>query len=231
MENYNINKLPTDGYLVFPLSMSRLAHGQSPEECYEMLRYFVPKIKEFGVDVIFLYTNGLYFNSTDSALEIRKRTNVQMLSHRNALFNLIVKGREFISQAIHFLPWDYAILDASRFDTLFHILKKATVTDQKFNAILLNDVEKRDQNDGNIEFLLEETVVIHLIREQMVSFPKTLVKKDTFRLIVYPGTCLEADRYQSKNGLLPRNDDCVNPYRAAHYDFSKKILIDFDKEV
>lgn len=231
MANYDINKLPTDGYLVFPLSMNRLAKGQSPEECHEMIKYFESKVSEVGIDLILLYTNGLYYNNTESALEVRKRTNGQMLSHRNALYKMIVKEKKFITQAMHFLPWDYTILDAPRFDEFFQILKKSSETDVEFNELLKQGLADREANEANINFLIEEIVVTHLIREQMISLPKTLVRKDAFRLVVYPGAHFEADKYQVQKGLLPKNPDCANPYRAAHYDFSKKVLIDFNKEI
>jgi hypothetical protein len=229
MINYDINKLPTDGYLIFPLSMSRLAKGQNPEECYEMIKYFETKVSEVGIDLVILYTNGLYYNNDEPALEVRKRTNGQMISHRNALSKLIIKDKKYITQAIHFLPWDYTILDTPRFDEFFQILKKAAETDEEFNILLKRGLAGRQESEANMNFLIEEIVVTHLIREQMISFPQTLVRKDSFRLVVYPGPHFEADRYQHEKRLLPKNNDCVNPYRAAHYDFSEKVLIDFDK--
>lgn len=103
---YDINKLPTDGYLVFPLSMSRLAGGQSPEACYELIQHFETKISEVGTDLIMLYTNGLYYNIDEPALQVRKRTNIQMLTHRTAFHKLLTKSRKYITQATHYLPWD-----------------------------------------------------------------------------------------------------------------------------
>ena len=72
---FNINKLPADGYLILPLSMSRLAHGQSADVCYEILEYFEPKLTHISLDVVFLYTNGLYYNVDDTALSVRRTTN------------------------------------------------------------------------------------------------------------------------------------------------------------
>ena len=95
--------------------MSRLQGGQSPEECYSVIERFEGKINQIGIDGVFLYTNGLYFNADESALSIRKRTNNQMLQHRNALTTLVEKQKKYIPQAMHFLPWDYAILNSPRF--------------------------------------------------------------------------------------------------------------------
>lgn len=228
--NYNINKLPSDGYLIFPLSMSRLAHGQSPEECYQMIEYFESKVSAVGIDLVLLYTNGLYFNNTEPALDVRIRTNGQMLAHRNSIYTLLVKHKKYVPQAVHFLPWDYTLLNAARFDDFFQMLKRAAEEDGAFKALLQQGLAGREENDANMHFLIEEIVVTHLIREQYITFPKTLVEKDTFRLVVYPGPHFEADRYQYEHVLLPRNDACVNPYRGAHYDFSEKVLIDFAKQ-
>jgi hypothetical protein len=148
--------------------------------------------------------------------------------HRNSLYKLLIKEKKFVPQAVHFLPWDYTILDTARFDEFLQILKKVNETDPEFHELLLQGLVQREENEANISFLIEEIVVTHLIREQMISFPKTLVKKDTFRLVVYPGTNFEADRYQYENNLLPKNENCINPYRAAHYDFSEKVLIDYE---
>ncbi len=230
MNSYDINRLPKDGYLVFPLSMSRLANTQSPDACYEMIQYFESKVSEVGIDLVLLYTNGLYYNNTESALDVRKRTNGQMLAHRNAIYKRIVKERKYITQAVHFLPWDYTILDAPRFDDFFQILKRAGETDLVFRELLEQGLAGREASEANLNFLIEEIVITHLIREQMISFPKTLVRKDTFRLVVYPGSHFEADKYQYQHHLLPTNSECVNPYRAAHYDFSVKTLTDFIKE-
>ena len=89
----DINKLPTDGYLIFPLSMSRLQSGQSPKDCIKALELFDDKVDIPGIDIICLYTNGLYFNSEEQSFEMRKKTNGQMLAHRNSLKKLIVNRK------------------------------------------------------------------------------------------------------------------------------------------
>jgi hypothetical protein len=66
----------------------------------------------------------------------------------------------------------------------------------------------------------------------MVEFPKTLVKQDKFRLIVYPGSYLKADLYQWKNKILPQNegsDNKTNPFYASQYNSADRILYNFDE--
>ena len=93
---FDINRIQDDGYLILPLSMSRLATGQSPEFCYEVLGAFLEKLETFSSDVVLLYTNGLYFNSEEVSFENRKKTTQQALNHIQALRKLIEKKKEFI---------------------------------------------------------------------------------------------------------------------------------------
>ena len=203
----DINKLPHDGYLVFPLSMSRLNEGQSAEECYKVLEEFEKKITKIGLDVVFLYTNGLYFNNNESALDVRKRTLGQMLSHRNALIKIILKKRKYVPQAMHFLPWDYVILNSPEYQEFFQKLCDLKEKDAKFGGLLKQGLKGRVDNEANINFVVEEIVVTHLIRQKMIEFPKTLVKNDNFRLIVYPGEYLAVDLYQWKKKILSQKEE------------------------
>lgn len=103
-------------------------------------------------------------------------------------------------------------------------LKQEADTNETFRGLLYDGLKGREQSEANMNFLIEEIVVTHLIREQMIPFPKTLVNKDHFRLVVYPGPAFEADRYQTAHKLLTTNQQCTNPYRAAHYDAAGKVL-------
>jgi hypothetical protein len=227
-ELYDINKLPSDGYLIFPLSMSRLQGGQSPEECYMAIEYFENKIYEVGIDGVFLYTNGLYYNNDESALVVRKRTNNQMLQHKNAFNALVLKNKKYIPQAMHFLPWDYVVLNSPRFTEFCELLKKLKIEDAEFERLLEDGLGDREKTDANISFLIEEIVVSHIVRQEMIDFPKTLVKQDNFRLIMYPGGYFKADFYQWKKNTLPKNKECKNPYGGSHYDLDKHVLYNFD---
>jgi len=232
--NYDINKLPADGYLVLPLSMSRLANGkgQSPEECYEVIQYFESKVSQVGIDFLFIYTNGLYYNNDESALSVRKKTNQAMIDHRNALLKLMIKNKKYIPQAAHFIPWDYIILNSPQFSDYYQKLIKLKENDEKFKIILEEGLNGRENTEANINFLIEEIVVTHLIRQKLIEFPKTLVKNDKFRLVIYPGSYLKADLYQWQKKALPQfetSSENSNPYYASQYDFAKKIINSFDE--
>lgn len=234
MEPRDIHKLPTDGYLVLPLSMSRLGDGkgQTAKDCYDIIKYFEKKVSQVGIDSIFLYTNGLYYNNEEPALNVRKRTNMSMIEHKNKILQLVIKSKKYITQAMHFIPWDFIILNSQQYQEYYQKLINLKNKDEIFLKLLREGLAGRPETEANLNFLIEETVVSHLIRQKLIDFPKTLVKNDTFRLIVYPGTYLKADLYQWKKKILsqPQNStNKLNPYYASHYDFDKKVLYNFDE--
>jgi hypothetical protein len=233
-KDYDINKLPTDGYLVLPLSMSRLGEGkgQSPKDCFKIIKYFEKKVSKVGIDFLFLYTNGLYYNNEESALNVRKRTNMAMIGHKNKILNLLIKSKKYVPQSAHFIPWDYIVLNSPYYQEYYQKLLKLKNKDKKFAELLKEGLHGRPETEADINFIIEEIVVTHIIRQGLIDFPKTLVKNDKFRLIIYPGTYLKADLYQWKKKVLPQKQNKknhVNPYYTSQYDFNKKVLHNFDE--
>lgn len=225
---FDINKIKGDGYLILPLSMSRLATGQSPEFCYSVLEDFVKKLESFSSDVVLLYTNWLYFNSEEISFENRKKTTQQSLNHITALRKLIEKKRQFIPNAIHYLPIDYIIFNSPYFKDFYEKLKKLEQEDINFREILVADSRTQEYTEANMNFLIEEIVVTHLLRENFIELPKTLVKSDVWRLIAYPWKPIQSDIWQWKKGILPRSNK-NNPYSSAQYDLTEKQLILFEE--
>lgn len=229
---HDINKLPTDGYIIFPISMSRISNAQDAKNCYKAIQFLETKMSLPGVDGIFLYTNGLYYNNEESGIVIRKKTNQQMIDHRNSILKLVNKNKKYLPQAMHFIPWDYVLLNSADFSDFLARLKRAFIKDSNFSYFLREDLKERKETEANIAFLIEEIVLNHIIRQKLVDFPKTLVRQDKFRLFVYPGAYMKADLYQWKNKLLPQKqikNSNSNPYYASQYDLDRKILYDFDK--
>ncbi|KYK25061.1 hypothetical protein AYK26_02600 [Euryarchaeota archaeon SM23-78] len=230
LKGKDINKLPTDGYVIFPLSMSRLQGDQSPEKCMEYMAVLDDKINIPGNDVVFLYTNGLYFNTKEFAYTVRKRTTQQMLAHRNALKRLILKKGTYMPGAFHFLPFDYIILNSDCFQPFFEALYKLYKKNKDFKKYLLEALGEREPCQANIDFMLEEIAVGHIIREHLIDFPKTLVKKDKFRLIVYPGPVFKPEIYIWQKRLLPQESPKkLGRYYNATYDPKKRVLYRFDE--
>jgi hypothetical protein len=225
---FDIGTIHGDGYLVLPLSMSRLAKSQTPDWCYRVFQYFLPKLDTYGNDVVLLYTNGLYLNSDRSSFEMRKKLIQQALNHTVALRALIRRGREFIPGAFHFLPIDYVILNSSYFEGCRDALNLLANSDSGFQKAVAKDMIGRGNTAANVSFVLEEIVVTHILRQQLVELPRTLVKNDTWRLIVYEGGYINGDLYQWRKHILPHQES-QNPFGGAHYDFSRKTLTLFDE--
>lgn len=221
---FNISKIRGSGTLILPISMSRIAGGQTPDDCYEMLSYFEDKLESFSNDAILMYTNGLYFNTEDVAFEKRVKTNAQVLDHVTKMNSLIEKGREFIPKAIHFMPIDYIILNSPRYQEMFGALKKMEKSDPEYRRLLEIDLNGRPYTEANINFFLEETVVSHLITEQFVDLPVTLARADEWRLICYPGASLLSQVYIYQKDILDRNKNAINEYRGSMYNFKDKVL-------
>ena len=225
---FDINLIEGDGYLVLPISMARISAGQSPEEVYEIFHYFTKKLKSFSNDVVLLYTNGLYFNAEDLSHKQRVKTNQQIIDHSYKLRQLIEKRKHYMPNAFHFLPIDYVILNAPKYRDYFNILKKSERNDKNFQSKIKNDIGTREYTEANVNFILEEVVVSHIIREREIEFPRTLVRNDIWRLIVYPGKYMEADLYQWKNNLLPKKNK-INPFVCSHYNFDQKKIYLLDE--
>ena len=204
--------------------MSRMAAGQSPEDCYDTLSYFEDKLESFNNDAVLMYTNGLYFNTEDITFEKRIKTNAQILAHSTKMRNLIDKKRKFIPKAIHFMPIDYIILNSPRYLDMFSTLKKKEREDVAFQSLLKIDLNGRDYTEANVNFFLEEIAVAHLITEQFVDLPTTLARQDEWRLICYPGSTIKSQVYVYQQKILERNSACINEYRGTMYNFADKIL-------
>lgn len=232
---FDINRIPGNGFLVFPLSMSRLFLGQDPKNLYDFLCFFENKIEEKTVDVIFLYTNGLYFNNNEVSSVLRKKSNAQMLTHKQELSNLIKKGKKFSPKSIHFVPWDYILLQSEKYLDTQSFVMKLVESDSFFKKLL--DLETKVNLNDSLEsysFIIEETIVTYLIRNKLVPLPYTLSNSDGWRLIFYQGRSLFPDVYLHQKKLLPQNkmikDDWFNTLvSASMYNMKRKILVDYNK--
>ena len=170
----------------------------------------------------------MYFNTEDIAFEKRVKMNAQILNHSTQMRSLIEKNRKFIPKAIHFMPIDYIILNSEKFVHMFSKLKKIESTGLEFQKFIKLDIVDRDYTEANINFILEEIVVGHLIREQFVDLPSTLARNDNWRIICYPGTVLKSEIYVYQQKFLERNKNCKNEYRGALYNYKEKVLEVFE---
>ena len=128
---------------------------------------------------------------------------------------------------MHFLTWDYIILNSPQYEEYYSKLKKLAKENKEFYKLLVRDLGEREENEANINFMIEEIVVTHIIRQKLVELPKTIVRKDNFRLFVYSGEYIKGDLYQWKKKVLLQNKG--HPFYGSHYDLNKKVLYNFDE--
>ena len=230
-EHHDIKRVPPNGCLVLPLSMTKLHGQQSPAEIYDFLKFFADKIRLISVDVAILYTNGLYFNSDDTSLAVRIATTNQMVRHRQELTTLIEERREFTPQSFHFLPWDYVILNTDRFFDFLTKLETAYERDEGFRTAVTTDLIERGATAANVRFVLEELVVTHVLRQRYVPLPTTISNSAGWRLIAYAGSYLQSDVYVYQHQLLPLNAEIPQSDQLARslYDYKARHLIDFKR--
>lgn len=232
---FDINRVPGNGILIFPLSMSRLHKGQDPKALYDFLCFFDQKLVEKSVDVIFLYTNGLYFNNVGVSPEYRKKTTAQMLTHKQELNRLIKKHNRFSPKAIHFLPWDYIILQCDTYLELQAEFLKLMDADSVFKQLI--DCEIKTTTETMLEaraFIIEESIVTYLIRNKKIVLPMTLSDANAWRLLLYSGRCLMPDVYLYQKKLLPQQVSSQDQWfhqttSYSMYNMEKRILVDYNK--
>ncbi len=225
----DLKSLPGDGYFIMPISMSKATNpSQDPKTCYEMIEHVSDKCEELSNDLIFLYTSELYFNTEQKAYNMRKKVTQQLLSHRNGIDKLIRAKKRFIPNAFHYLTFDFILANSKEYDEYLKKLLAQYQSDDKFKRLVKDMLDERSTSEANVRFILEETIVSHLIRTNATNFPRTLVRKDKWRLIAYPDPYLKLDAYIWQNKILPRNAN-HNIYANNIYDSKNKILYDLNK--
>lgn len=233
---YDIKRVPGNGKLVLPLSMSRLHTGQSAKAIFEFIQFFLAKCETHSIDVILVYTNGLYCNSNEIAHTVRRRTVAQMMEHKRRILALLCKQKIISPTAIHFELMDNLILKDSSFIEKFVKLKKLYNENLLFQS-LVDDMSVETAtatvSDAGVDFILEETLVSYLIREKLVPLPQVLSNTEAWQLLCYPGSPVLADVYlydasifrTSQNGFIHSFDQKC---RHSIYDISQRIVLNYD---
>lgn len=229
---FDLNTVPQNGFLIFPLSMSRLSNALSAEKIYEFLAFFEAKLSHQSIDVILLYTNGLYLNSDENSSVLRKKLLNQMINHKSSFESMILKKKKFIPGSFHYLPWDYAILNASKYNDERARLAAHFNDDLPFRKALQYDLNIAGQKatEANLQYLLEELIISHLITEKEISFPHRLAHEDGWRLLCYPGFPPVSLVYLWQKNLLGNRNDLSKTHQVfarSLYHMEDRVLIDF----
>jgi len=232
---YDINKFPKGyGILVFPISISRADHesGQSIKECLEYIKHFSPnKVSEPKIGLNMIYGDFLYLHSDEKASTLKKKFMSIVLKHKKGFQKLISKewDRFQIQQAFSYEVWNQLYLNyRGDFSDAFLLIKKLYKEDTSFQRYVQDDAHycKRDLTEDQLNFFLEEHLMLYLISRKQVILPNEYVQgREQWVLWCYPGAPLKGQIYlYQKNPLKLETPE--NIYQNHIYDLSSKKLID-----
>ena len=202
---FDIRRLRGPGHLILPLSMAKLNTSQSPVEVFKFLSDNIdPKVEIPGIDVLLLFTCGLYQHAGVGSAERNKTANIT--SRYVARFKKLVASHHYyIPGAFIFLDWNHFIFNARSYPEMLSDLNKAYAKQGRLRRAVELDLlsQGREASSNNVGFILEELVVQHIFREQLVELPRYLSSAEGWSLLAYPGNTLLSDVYMSQAGLLP----------------------------
>ena len=234
-EFFDLSKFPGEkGLLLFGLSMNRLANRQSSEKCLEDIRHFSPsKVTRPLIGLNFIYSDFLYLYSDKPAPELKHSFMNQVIAHRNGVQNLLEKNFiEFqIQHAFNYMVWNQLYVGTKEFSDLFENLKRIYQKDEKFQKYIEEDCEAfgRDMKDNQVNFFLEEVLMMYLLSKNQVKLPNEYVENNQkWILFCYPGRPIKSSIYMHQLNPFKLHWE-ENPYQNAHYDLDAKQLIEFDR--
>lgn len=233
---FDINKFPRGyGILVFPISISRIKEGQSPDDCLKFIQHFSPsKITEPKVGLQMIYSDTLYLNSREPAADLKHKNMFSIINHKNNFLSLIRKHRlDFqIQDAFAFQVWAELYLTyTGDFANEFKKIKDLYKTDKKFQEYIYQDAQHQERmlTNEQIDFYLEEHLAFYLTTYGKFNFPNKYIQgREKWILACYPGKPVKGHIYLTM--LNPfKFKISGNPYQNCMYDLESKKLIDFTR--
>jgi hypothetical protein len=229
---YDINQLPTEeGIFFMGISMNRIGNTQSPEKCFEDLKWLDTKIKKTdGIGMVTWYGDYLYFHSDEPASLLRDRYKELMLSHKNGFMNIISKDNVWIKKAFSFYTFGQVMIDNSDiFPKALQIILDLYDQDDQFRKYVHEDCEIANHGLGEKEkmFILEEVTAIYLAAKGKLNFNNRFVHgTEKWVLHMYPGKPLKSEVYVfQKNPLKLSN--AKNMYENSYYDLTDRKLYNY----
>lgn len=217
--------------LVFGISISKISNVQSAEKCWEYLQIFWNKVvRTNGIGAVFLYSDYLYmYTEQGSPAELRAKYLETMLQHKNALLNILEKNPQWIQKSFTFLTWGQLLLNTRRFTHYFAQLRKMYDEDKVFQQHVAADAAERGISEGQVNFLLEESLVFYLISKGQIAFDNEYIQhREQWILNCYPGKPLRTETYLYQKNFFDL-DNSKNQYQSSFYDLDGKVLYDLSK--
>jgi hypothetical protein len=238
MEFYDINKFPAkEGTIIFPISMSRIdTKGQNAATYMKFIEYINPSKIKLGknktkIGARFIYGDFLYLYNEGKASELKTKFMNSIHIHKNNVVKLVSKDPHLIPDAFSFSVWNQYYLENDKFIFYLDKVKKLYTEDKEFQKYLKKDfknLQTKGKLDGNqINFFLEEHLMVYLMQHQQVSLKNEFIKKEEWTLLAYPGKPLYAQIYLWQ--LNPFKFKSNNEYASCWYDLEEKKLYDFTK--
>jgi len=143
----------------------------------------------------------------------------------------MVKDKWRIPKAISYTSWTQLLLDTDKFSYYFNALKETYNKDKQFQEYMSWDAKmtKRELNENQINFFLEEHLLLYLIVKGKVPLKNEFVQgKEKWVLNCYPGKPLWGQMYLHKENFFEL-ENLKNKYENSWYDLEEKKLYDFER--
>jgi hypothetical protein len=239
-EFFGINKFPKGwGIVAMPISMARIATGQSAQKCIEwILDFGVKKVTEPKIGLNFIYGDFLYLISDEKASVLKEKFMIEIINHKNALQKLIEKNKQSlqIQHAFTFQTWNDLYLSTRDFDGDLRKLRQFYKEDLEYQKYIDEDIKhyNRIKDENQINFFIEEHLATYLLLYKEISLRNeyTLGRQE-WLLWMYPGVPPKGLVYLFQKN--PFNLTTENPYLGQYnldnskfYEFSKFDLDTWD---
>lgn len=231
---FDINKLPAkEGILLFPISMSRISNSQNAKSCFEFMKIFSPnKIVKPMVGLNFIYGDFLYLYSDEKASELKNKFMSLIIPHKNEFLSILKKNPMLIQKGFSFTTWNQLYLESKDFVRLLSELKQIYSKDKEFQKYILEDLKKigkKNLNENQLNFFLEENLMFYLILKGQVRLSNDFVQgHEKWILYCYPGKPLKSQIYLYQKNFFSLTNR-KNKFEDCFYDLEEKKLYDFNK--
>lgn len=214
--------------MVFGISISKISNAQDAEKCWEYLQIFWNKVaKTSGIGAVLLYSDYLYMHTEAGPVaQLRAKYLETMLQHKNSLLNILDKNPQWIQKSFTFLTWGQLLLSTRRFTHYFSQLKEIYEKDKVFQACVADDARERGMSEGQVNFLLEESLVFYLISKGQIPFDNEYIQhREKWILNCYPGEPLRTETYLYQKNFF-KLENPKNMYENGYYDLEGRVLYD-----
>lgn len=225
-QKLNIPELPAQGLILLPILFGQVHRSQSPEGIMRQLEHLATRIVHVinpSIDVVFLYTDGLFPRDQDLGVGSRKCLQNTLCSHRNALQKRIENRPGWKPPSFHYLSWNQSVLMAEGYQRRLSLLYKLAQRQGEFQTHLISDAHRMGLPLNNMEALLEILAIQSLSRELKIQWPKGIVDTLAWSLVSSPFGALQSELWLIQNEVFLGGK--ANSFAALTYcDKEQSIL-------